>query len=161
MTLPRFRTLLLVALLAAASLALIGCGDDDDDDDGAATATSTSTADGGGGGEGSTVNVALAEWSVTPDPASVSAGEVTFAVSNDGSVPHELVVIKSDLAPDALPIAEGVVDESQVEFIGEVEQFDAGTTDTGTFSLEPGNYVLICNVTGHYSLGMHTAFTVQ
>jgi uncharacterized cupredoxin-like copper-binding protein len=28
-------------------------------------------------------------------------------------------------------------------------------------SLAPGHYVLICNIAGHYQLGMHTSLTVK
>jgi len=30
-----------------------------------------------------------------------------------------------------------------------------------TLDLAPGKYVLICNVAGHYQLGMHISFTVD
>ena len=50
-----------------------------------------------------TVNVTLREFSVTPDRASVPRGAVTFHVTNGGTVHHEFLVIKTDLAPDALP----------------------------------------------------------
>src|SRR3990172_4118374 len=49
------------------------------------------------------------------------------------------------------------------------ETFAPGGTETASFDLEPGNYVLICNVLHeeesgevhrHYQLGMRTAFEV-
>lgn len=148
-----------VAALAAVALvalvALASCGGDDES---------------GGGG---TVQVTLQEFAVIPAEASAPAGSVTFDVTNEGpDDPHELVVIKTDLAPDALPTTEeGAVDETGegIEVIGEVEEFPPGESRTQSFELEAGSYVLICNVVeeeeggheAHYQQGMRTAFTVE
>ena len=85
---------------------------------------------------------------------------------------HEFVVVKTDLAPDALPTTEeGAVDEEGegVELIGEIEEIPVGETSTTEFDLEPGSYVLFCNlvveeegeVEAHYSEGMRVGFTVE
>jgi hypothetical protein len=118
------------------------------------------------------VAVTLQEFSVLPAPASAPAGQVTFQAKNTGPKdPHELVVIKTDLQPGALPTTpEGGVDEegAGVEALGEIEEFKVGETRSKAFELTAGSYVLICNVVGeegkteaHYKLGMRTAFTVQ
>ncbi len=52
--------------------------------------------------QGATVNVELGEWFVNAESASVSAGSITFAVSNRGAQAHEFIIIQTDLAPDAL-----------------------------------------------------------
>ena len=49
-----------------------------------------------------TVGVEFGEWFINSEIASVAAGSVTFEVSNIGKSGHELVLIKTDLAPDAL-----------------------------------------------------------
>ncbi|MEE9278190.1 MAG: hypothetical protein V3V06_07235 [Dehalococcoidia bacterium] len=108
----------------------------------------------------STVNVELQEFSVTPDVTSVEEGDVTSVVTNAGTTPHEFWIIATDLAPDALPVSGSQVDTAQLNVVGNIEQFDAGLTMPLTVALTPGNYVLICNVPGHYQLGMFTAFTV-
>jgi uncharacterized cupredoxin-like copper-binding protein len=126
----------------------------------------------GGGDGGGTVDVTLQEFSVIPAQDSVEAGEVTFEAENTGpDDPHELVVISTDLAPDALPTTEdGAVDEEGegIEVVGEIEEFPPGETRSASFDLEAGSYVLICNVTekedgeieAHYSQGMRAALTV-
>ena len=49
------------------------------------------------------VNVSLAEWAITPDRTTVSAGKVYFLTSNLGpNDAHELVVIRTDLPPGDL-----------------------------------------------------------
>jgi uncharacterized cupredoxin-like copper-binding protein len=124
-------------------------------------------------GEATTVEVKLQEWAVIPAQDAVPAGEITFEVENTGpDHSHELVVIRTDLASDALPTAEdGSVDEDGegTEVIGELEEFPPGETRTSTFDLEAGTYVLICNVVEehagetmvHYAMGMRAPFTVE
>ena len=54
------------------------------------------------GSQGATVNVELGEWFVDADSASVTSGSITFDVSNRGGQAHEFIIIRTDLAPDAL-----------------------------------------------------------
>ena len=54
------------------------------------------------------VTVDLSEWAVSPDTNTVRAGEVYFLANNIGpDDPHELVIIRTDLAPGALPVNRG------------------------------------------------------
>jgi uncharacterized cupredoxin-like copper-binding protein len=162
------KVLLLMLVLGAA--ALIACGGGDDEEP---TASGTESASGsvsssgpvdeeGAGDAETTVAATLTEFKIELDKDSAPSGEVTINAKNDGAVAHEIVVVRTDLAPDALPMADGgVVDETKVESLGEIEEFDAGSSESGTFTLAPGKFVLLCNVAGHYSAGMHTAFTVE
>ena len=70
--------------------------------------------------EGVAVQLIDPAFSVTVDPASTPAGSVTFNVTNTGTIIHNLRVIKSDEAPDALPMTSDgfYVDEEQVEIAG-------------------------------------------
>jgi len=123
----------------------------------------------GGGGE--TVDVTLQEFAVGVDPASVSAGEVTFSVTNEGPDDvHEFVVIRTDLGPTELPTDEnGAVDEAGggMEVVDEIEDMEVGASEDLTVDLDAGNYVLICNIwdedeqESHYQEGMRAAFTVE
>jgi uncharacterized cupredoxin-like copper-binding protein len=107
------------------------------------------------------VDVSLGEWFIHPSVTSVAPGEVRFNVSNDGSVKHEFVIIKTDTAADQLPLAGSDVNEEAAgKSPGEIAEFAPGTTKSTTLKLTPGHYVFICNVTGHYSNGQHTDFTV-
>lgn len=125
----------------------------------------------GGGGGGGTVEVTLQEWAVAANPSTISAGEVTFEATNEGpNDPHELVVIRTDLAPDQLPTnPDGTVNEEGegIEVLDEIEEFPVGETRSLTLDLEAGSYVLICNIydeeeqEAHYQQGMRTGFTVE
>lgn len=120
-----------------------------------------------------TVGVTLAEFSVTPDQASVDAGRITFHVSNTGEDMHEFLVIKTDLAPDMLPTEDNgsyLEDGPGTDLLDEIELVPSGESRDLTIDLSAGNYVLICNMVHveddgeievHYQLGMRTAFTVQ
>jgi cytochrome c oxidase subunit 2 len=110
---------------------------------------------------GETLPVALNEWAVEPASGSVEAGTVTFAVTNDGAVPHEFVVVRTDLAADELPVEGGRVDESGLDVVGRTQQLLGDETENLTVDLQAGSYVLLCNIPAHYDLGMTVGFTVQ
>lgn len=122
-----------------------------------------------GGASGATVNVTLQEFAVIPDATTASAGDVTFSVTNEGPEDvHEFVVIRTDLAPDALPTGEdgSVAEEGEgMEVVDEIEDIPVGESQDLTVSLDAGNYVLICNIVEsdevHYANGMRTAFMVE
>ena len=115
-------------------------------------------------GGGSGIAVTLADFSITPEESSASAGEMTFDVTNDAEQTHEFVIFKTDLAADALPTDDtGLVDEAGegVELIDEIEDIEGGSTQFLTVTLDAASYVFICNIPGHYAQGMHTSFTVS
>ncbi len=104
-----------------------------------------------------TVKVALKEWTLIPSVKRVPAGSVTFVVTNTGKVGHELVVIKTNKAPKALPMNGSLASEAGAK--GEVE-VKSGQTKRLTLTLKAGKYVLICNLLGHYKAGQTAAFQV-
>lgn len=141
--------------LAFVALAIVACG------------SSTPSATPAGP---TAVDVTLQEWAVVPASTAIKAGKVTFNARNVGPVDaHELVVIKTDLGPLALPTgADGKVDEAGagIEMIGEIEEFAVGASASATFDLAPGKYVLICNIVdaegdAHYKKGMAIAITIE
>lgn len=135
------------------------------------TSATGSPAESAAASAGTTVNVTLQEWSVLPDADSVPAGAVTFVVTNEGPDDvHEVVIIRTDLDPGALPTdATGVVDEAAegMEVIDEIEDIAVGDTGEVSVTLEAGSYVLICNIydetkqEAHYAEGMRIGFTVE
>jgi uncharacterized cupredoxin-like copper-binding protein len=120
---------------------------------------------------GTAVQVTLKEWAIAADVATAPAGAVTFTAKNEGPEDiHEFVVIKTDLSLVDLPTdATGAVDEAGggMTVSGEIEDVAIGASGTLTLTLEPGAYVLICNVyseeekESHYQKGMRASFTVQ
>jgi uncharacterized cupredoxin-like copper-binding protein len=135
-------------------------------DDGEATAGGNGTGDGGE----TSIDVTLQEWAVVVSQETAPAGEVTFAITNDGPEDvHEFVIFKTDLDVNELPTDEdGVVDEEAegIEVVDEVEDLAVGDTADLTVTLEAGNYALVCNIytededEAHYAMGMRTPFSV-
>ena len=161
------RVLIAIGVILAGVI-MAACGDDDEGNGGATASPGGTQADGG-----ADVDVTLQDFSVIPDADSAEAGEISFNVENVGpDHMHELVIVKTDLEPDALPTSDdGSMDETGqgVEVIDEIEEFPVGETESITVDLEAGSYALICNVVHHeegetfvhYELGMRTGFTVE
>ncbi|MGK2966168.1 MAG: hypothetical protein ACSLFM_11270 [Tepidiformaceae bacterium] len=137
-----FRLALVVSALTTVPLLVAGCGNDDDD--GARELSAT-----------------LDSYSIELGDTTIPAGVVEIEAENVAGEVHELVVIRTDLAEDALPVESNKVVEDGLDIIGEIEEFDGGDTESKTFTLAPGRYVLICNIVAHYDLGMHTTLTVE
>jgi uncharacterized cupredoxin-like copper-binding protein len=110
------------------------------------------------------VHVTAEEWRMMPDRPAVAAGKVTLELTNRGQLAHELVVLKTDLAPTALKALASdptkVDEEASAANVGEIEELDPGRTGSGTVDLQPGRYVLLCNIPGHYQQGMAAALEV-
>ncbi len=130
---------------------------------------------GSSGGSGSSdrdVDVKLTEWSIKTDKVEAPSGQVNFSMENEGSVVHEFVVVKTDLAPEQLPVDDdGMFDErgKGLTFVDEVEDVDpGGGTAKLTVDLKPGEYLLVCNkppvprenLPAHWAEKMYTPFTV-
>jgi uncharacterized cupredoxin-like copper-binding protein len=112
-------------------------------------------------GSGGDVAVTLKDFSVTATPATFASGEIAFAIDNQGPSAHEFVIIRSDDEPEQLPVENGLVPEDQVDLVDEAEDIAPGTNTTLTVNLDPGSYVLVCNLPAHYEQGMHAAFIVR
>jgi uncharacterized cupredoxin-like copper-binding protein len=112
---------------------------------------------------GAEMAMKMAMLGVTPDRDTVAAGEVTFEVTNDSKVMiHEMVVSAVADPSVVLPYItdEEKVDEDAAGHVGEVAELDPGKAGALTVTLEPGSYVLYCNIPGHYILGMWSLLTV-
>jgi hypothetical protein len=114
---------------------------------------------------GTPVNVLLEDFTLRRDVDVVPAGTVRFRILNQGPTTHELSVIRTDRAPDKLPLQrDGLTineDAPGMDFLDEAEGLDIGDRRTLALRLAAGNYVLYCNMEGHYLGGMHAALTVS
>jgi len=114
---------------------------------------------------GTPVKVLLDDFHVHRTNAAVPAGMVRFQLTNNGPSTHEFIVVRTNRAPDKLPLQRDglTVDEEGpgVAPVDEAEGLDIADRRTLTLDLAPGHYVLFCNMEGHYLGGMHAAFTVR
>lgn len=144
-----------IGLVAAAVVAVAACS-------GGSTASPSAATSPSAAAGATTVDVALAEWSVTPSATSAAPGDVTFKVANKGTQVHELIVVKTDTKADALPVADSKVDESTLTVVDEVEDVAVGATANLVLTdLAAGHYAIFCNIEGHYGEGMHADFDVK
>src|SRR5262245_48532771 len=94
------------AAAVAVSLALAAAARGSRNSDTSSTTAATSASSGSSGG-GQTVSLKETEFKFTPPSATVKPGQVTFDVSNDGSIPHSFTIqgpngaqsLSSDLQP--------------------------------------------------------------
>jgi uncharacterized cupredoxin-like copper-binding protein len=133
-----------VAALVAAQLLLAGCSSDERE------AESRSAA-----------SVVEKDFNITA-PKTIAAGDVDIAVKNLGPVSHELIVARGTAADLPLRHDAVTVDEDAIEprIVGALEPVGAGVHELD-LNLEPGRYVLLCNMNGHYRSGMHTEVVVR
>jgi uncharacterized cupredoxin-like copper-binding protein len=109
------------------------------------------------------IPAALSEWHVAV-PSTIKAGTVNLEAANFGTIPHELLVFKSDLSPSAFPVDKNgdiVEDGTGVNLVSDGDNIDPGKTQTRTVDLtQPGTYLFVCNIPGHFKAGMFSVVTV-
>jgi uncharacterized cupredoxin-like copper-binding protein len=114
---------------------------------------------------GTPVNVRLEDFKVLRDMAVVPAGTVSFRILNQGPTSHQVIFVRTERAPDKLPLQRDglTVDEDApgIDLVDEVGGLDIDDRETLDLRLEPGHYVLYCNLEGHYLGGMYAPLTVQ
>lgn len=97
------------------------------------------------------------------DVTTISAGKATFEVTNDSKdIIHEMVLSPiASLDVTLLYITdEYKIDEDAAGHLGEVAELDPGKSGSLTVDLEPGLYLLYCNIPGHFINGMWAVLTV-
>ena len=137
----KLRLIATMALAAVVAALAVGCGDDDETT-ASSTSTGTETTADASGGE--TVAVSETEYAIDPADPTVKAGTVTFEVTNDGEITHNLEI-------------EGPSGEQELEP-------DLAPGDSGTLEVdlsEPGSYEWYCPIGDHRDQGMEGEITVE
>lgn len=110
----------------------------------------TSSASTEGAADVDAIAVSMVEWEIDA-PTEYAAGDVTFTATNNGNFPHEFVVIAGD-GYESLPLADGgAVIEDELPpnaLLGRTDRVSGGESADLAVTLEPGNYVLLCNLGG-------------
>jgi len=141
-----FRSVMIVGML----LVLAACGGAPQ------AANSVSTAE--------LVQVRLKSFAIELSNNTIKAGSVAFEASNIAPDQiHEMLVVKTDQAPDSLPYdaGESKIPEDKIQSLGEVSELDAGKDGSLILNLQPGKYLLFCNIATHFKSGMVTSLTVN
>jgi uncharacterized cupredoxin-like copper-binding protein len=111
----------------------------------------------------STIQVDLNEFKVSASVTTLTPGKHTLVITNDGKLPHELLVFHPDMAVNAMPQKDGSIDEDAAgaNKISDGDNIDPGHSQTRTVDFSsPGTYVLMCNIPGHFMSGMYETVTV-
>jgi uncharacterized cupredoxin-like copper-binding protein len=110
----------------------------------AGTPGATAPPPGSAGPAVSTVTLSLKEYSISPATLTIHAGTpVQFAVRNDGTIDHALVISGNGLSLTTKDLA-----------------FGPGTTETILATLPAGTYTFSCPVDGHAAQGMRGTIIV-
>ena len=152
LTLPRMARV--AAVLALGLGALTACGSDSESSDAGTVAAGSSseapaaTSSSAGGGPSApgpaaaqTVTATEADFSITLDQDTLTAGDYEITVVNNGRASHDLVV------------------EQGGNDITGTESISPGGSATLTVTLAAGEYVFYCSVGNHRTMGME--LTVQ
>jgi len=119
-------------LLALCPLLVLGCGDEDEPG-----RTVTAPAN-------SKLSVLADEYSFDPSAIVLQgAGTLTVTLRNEGSLAHNLKVLRGDEEVDGTPT------------------LPAGRTETARLNLEHGSYRIVCTVGDHEELGMTGTLRVR
>ena len=107
---------------------------------------------------------------LSADHAIVPHGTVSFLVTNEGSIDHEMGVLPLTGSPAAGARSaggDGKVDEagslgeaSKTGGAGAGDGIAPGASGWVTVTLAPGHYELVCNLPRHYAAGMYTQLNV-
>jgi len=115
----------------------------------------------GGGSARASVVAEFKDFAIALDRTSVGAGRTAVGVRNTSAQEHMLVVLRTDFAPDKLPIDDKTLKAKEDGKVGEIASIPGGRSASVTLDLAPGRYVLICNIPEHYTAGMYAALIVQ
>ena len=107
------------------------------------------------------ITVDMKEYTITVTPSTIKAGAIKFGVRNVGTMEHQFDLIKTDLAPDKLPIDTGAGKAKEDGLVRQIKSIQPNKVGTTTVTLEAGHYLIICNISGHYQLQMRAELKVE
>jgi uncharacterized cupredoxin-like copper-binding protein len=111
------------------------------------------------------VHVDERDFGIHLSEVTLAAGNYVFVDMNHGPSPHELIIWKTTDSADQLPLrANRRVNEDSATLVSTLDSgssLSPGETRWLTTTLDPGHYVIACNLPGHYVAGMHADITVK
>jgi uncharacterized cupredoxin-like copper-binding protein len=112
---------------------------------------------------GRVVHVTERDFSIKVSPRTLEAGDVVLRATNRGPDQHELIVArvgdsKLPLRSDGLTVDEDGVEKS---IVGVLEPGEPNSVRELRVQLNPGHYVLFCNMSGHFMGGMRADVVVR
>ena len=105
--------------------------------------------------------VDMKEYAITLNTATLKAGVVKIGIRNLGTMVHDFNLIKTDLPFDKLPVDNAAAKATTDGLVRQMQNIAPNRAPTLEVNLAAGSYVIICNVAGHYQLGMRVALKVE
>lgn len=105
----------------------------------------------------------MATMGITVDAVEISAGEVKFIVINESPTFYHALTISPVVDPSReLPYLKDkmMVDEEAAGITARAKELRPGASGSVTVDMQPGTYILYCNIAGHYAMGMWTIVNV-
>jgi uncharacterized cupredoxin-like copper-binding protein len=111
------------------------------------------------------VHVDERDFGIHASQMTLPAGHYVFVDTNHGPSSHELVMWRTALPADRLPIrsSERRVNEDSPALTSVLDSgssLNPGETRLLAATLDPGHYLIVCNLPGHFMAGMHVDITV-
>jgi uncharacterized cupredoxin-like copper-binding protein len=112
------------------------------------------------------VPVTVTDFNIAVPAVTLTAGTKTLQISNGGAQVHEVLIFHpaASIDPKNLPVdsAGNVIEDAPgLNKMSDGDNIDAGKSQSRPVDLtQPGTYVFVCNLAGHYKMGMHTIVTV-
>ncbi len=110
------------------------------------------------GGGSTSITVSMKEFAFDPANVTVPASaNVNLTLTNNGSVQHTWVVMKQGSK------VSGSFTDADKANIFFSQAVDPGKTVTTTFTApsQPGDYQIVCDISGHFEAGMQGTLTVK
>ena len=96
------------------------------------------------------IEVILENYTIAPAGSKLAAGAYSLIVRNRDGVPHDVVLIATDLPPDELPTEDIRVNETGLDIRARTARIEPYGSGSLAATLRPGRYVLVCTVPHHY-----------
>lgn len=151
------KNLLLVLVMIIAALGIAGCGDSADDptddnptlseqeDPQGEQTQETESADDSSSGQSLSLSAdPNGDLKYNTDKLNANAGNITIALTNESSVPHDVAV-----------------EDSAGKVLGTSEEITQSDTDLELKDVDAGSYTFFCTVPGHKAAGMEGTLTVR
>ena len=110
------------------------------------------TACGGASSPSNSIDVTLTDFAFSPNIFTIPAGQqISFTATNNGAVAHSFIIMKSDFQ-----VTGHFTEVDKPNIFWEVEQITPGQSVKEMFTspTEPGEYQILCGVSGHFEAGM-------
>lgn len=111
---------------------------------------------------GATPNsVTLNDVAIELEATEVLSGRISLEIRNEGDLTHEVEVFSGATLGEIPPVKRSVADTSGLTLVDEVENILADSNASLVIDLEPGTYLVICNLPEHFQRGMWAFLTVD